>query len=100
MTDDRFFNGSYTNGASIAELDQSKPEEKLSEGDTITAEVNNIGKDYANFIWDAQSELFGSNPLFSGPPANVKGNISNGAIGFFAAYSVTRAKAITHAIKR
>jgi hypothetical protein len=100
VTDDRFFNGSYTNGASIAELDQSKPEEKLSEGDTITAEVNNIGKDYANFIWDAQSELFGSNPLFSGPPSNVKGNISNGAIGFFAAYSVTRSKAITHAIKR
>jgi hypothetical protein len=98
VTDDRFFNGNYTNGASIANLDQSKPEEVLAEGDTITAEVNNIGKEYASFIWDAQSELFGSNPLFSGPPANVKGNINNGAIGFFSAYSVTRAKAITPVI--
>jgi hypothetical protein len=95
VTDDRFFNGNYTNGASIANLDQSKKEEIIKEGDTITAEVNNIGKEYASFIWDAQSELFGSNPLFSGPPANVKGNISNGAIGFFSAYSITRAKAIT-----
>jgi hypothetical protein len=95
VTDDRFFNGNYTNGASIANLDQSKKEEMLKEGDTITAEVNSIGKEYASFIWDAQSELFGSNPLFSGPPANVKGNISNGAIGFFSAYSITRAKAIT-----
>jgi hypothetical protein len=99
VIDDRFFNGNYTNGASIAELDQSKPEEKLEEGDTVKAEVNSIGKEYANFIWDAQSELFGSNPLFSGPPANVKGNINNGAIGFFAAYSVTRAFAITPMVK-
>jgi hypothetical protein len=34
----------------------------------------------------------GSNPLFSGPPANVKGNISNGAIGFFAAYTTSRSR--------
>jgi len=100
VTDDRFFNGNYTNGASIANLDQSEPDEILSEGDTVTAEVNSIGKEYASFIWDAQSELFGSNPLFSGPPANVKGNINNGAIGFFSAYSVTRAQVVTPAVKK
>lgn len=100
VTDDRFFNGNYTNGATIANLDQSEAEEILSEGDTVTAEVNSIGNEYASFIWDAQSELFGSNPLFSGPPANVKGNINNGAIGFFSAYSVTRARAVTPAIKK
>jgi hypothetical protein len=95
VTDDRFFNGTYTYGATIAYLEQGSQEEGLNTGDEITIELNNIGKEYANFLWDAQSELFGSNPLFSGPPANVKGNISNGAIGFFAAYSVTRASAIT-----
>jgi hypothetical protein len=26
-------------------------------------------------------------PFFTGPPANVKGNITHGAVGFFAAYS-------------
>jgi hypothetical protein len=95
VTDDRFFNGNYIKGAIIAEMDQSIAEYVLTEGDTVTAEMNSIGKEYADFIWDAQAELFGSNPLFSGPPANVKGNINNGAIGFFAAYSITRASVIT-----
>lgn len=95
VTDDRFFNGNYTYGATIAYLDQGSPEEGLNPGDKITVELNSIGKEYAIFLWDAQSELFGSNPLFSGPPANVKGNINNGAIGFFAAYSVSRSCSIT-----
>ncbi len=94
VIDDKFFNGNYIAGASIAFLDQDSPDERLASGDTITAEINSIGKDYASFIQEAQSELFGSNPLFSGPPANVKGNISNGAFGFFAAYSITRGYAI------
>jgi hypothetical protein len=100
VTDDRFFNGNYTNGATIGMLNQSISEEVLNAGDTVTAEVNNIGKEYANFLWDTQSELFGSNPLFSGPPANAKGNINNGAIGFFAAYSVARAIVITPYLQR
>jgi len=53
-----------------------------------------INREYNDFLSDAQIELQGSNPLFSGPPANVKGNISNGAFGFFSAYSATRSYAI------
>jgi hypothetical protein len=90
VTDDRFFNGNYAYGAPIAYLQQDKNDEILKEGDTVTVEMNSIGSGYANFIWEAQSEIRGSNPLFSGPPANVKGNINNGAIGFFAAYSASR----------
>jgi hypothetical protein len=95
VTDDKYFNGSYTNGAAIAYLRQDSPKEGLSTGDKITVELNSIGKDYADFLWAAQSELYGSNPLFSGPQANVRGNISNGAVGFFAAYSATRSYTIT-----
>jgi hypothetical protein len=94
VTDDRFFNGNYIYGAPIAYLQQGKDDEILKVGDTVSVEMNSIGADYANFIWEAQSEVRGSNPLFSGPPANVKGNINNGAIGFFAAYSVSRSYAI------
>jgi hypothetical protein len=94
VTDDRFFNGNYAYGAPIAYLQQHKDDEVLLEGDTVTVEMNSIGKSYANFIWEAQTEAGQSNPLFSGPPANVKGNISNGALGFFSAYSVTRAYTI------
>jgi hypothetical protein len=94
VTDDRFFNGNYANGAPIAYLRQSVDDEKLQTGDTISVELNSIGSGYANFIWEAQAEVNGTNPLFSGPPSNVKGNINNGAVGFFAAYSVTRAYTI------
>ena len=99
VTDDKFFNGNYTNGATVAYLQQASANEGLSPGDTVTVEVNSIGKEYYNFVIEAQTELRGSNPLFSGPPANVKGNINNGAIGFFTAYSTTRSSALTPALK-
>lgn len=94
VTDDRFFNGGYLQGASVAFFDQGEENERLGSGDEITVELNVITKEYAGFIWDAQSELWGSNPLFSGPPANVRGNLNNGAIGFFATYALSRASAI------
>jgi hypothetical protein len=94
VTDDRFFNGNYAYGAPIAYLRQHENDEILIKGDTVFVEMNSIGSAYANFIWEAQAEVQGSNPLFSGPPANVKGNIDNGAIGFFAAYSLSRAYTI------
>ncbi len=91
VTDDRFFNGYYVNGATVAYLDQGINEERLTSGDIVVVEINNLSEEYASFIWDSQSEIRGSYPLFSGPPANVKGNISNGAIGFFSAHAVRRA---------
>ncbi len=94
VTDDRLFNGNYIYGAPIGYIQQNKVDEKLKAGDTITVEMNSIGKDYESFILEAQSEVRGSFPLFSGPPANVKGNLSNGAIGFFAVYSITRASTV------
>lgn len=100
VTDDLFFNGNYTNGLPIAYLDQGNSDQGLRPGDTITAEVNSIEKEYFNFLVEAQTELFGSNPLFSGPPANVKGNMNNGAVGYFTAYSATRSYAITPEFKK
>ena len=99
VTDDVFFNGNYTNGATIAYLQQGSEQESLKPGDIVTAEVNSIGNDYFSFVMEAQAELRGSNPLFSGPPANIKGNISNGGVGFFNAYSVTRSSAKVPAFK-
>ena len=92
VTDDRFFNGQYIQGAPIAYLSQSEEDERLVSGDTLEVEIFRITKEYYDFISDAQSELRGSNPLFSGPGANIRSNISNGAIGFFTAYPISRAK--------
>jgi hypothetical protein len=91
VTDDRFFNGNYINGIAVGYLDQSIKEQRLIPGDSMLVEMNNTGEGYANFLLECQSEIIGSYPLFTGPPANIKGNINNGAIGFFAAYSVSRA---------
>lgn len=90
ISDDRFFNGNYTNGAAVYYLMEQNPDEVVNPGDTITLVMASITKEYYNFIVELMDETFEyRNPLFSGPPANVSTNISNGAIGFFAAYSNT-----------
>ena len=88
VTDDAFYNGNYTNGIGVGYLDQSKKSEVLRVGDTVTFQGCNITKEYYNFIVTLQTETGYQNPMFSGPPANVTSNISNGAVGFFAAYGV------------
>jgi hypothetical protein len=87
ITDDRLFNGSYTNGAAVGFLRKDYPRENVFPGDVITVQIAGITREYLYFIYDVQIEAGYKNPLISGPPANIKGNISKGAIGFFAAYS-------------
>lgn len=94
ISDDRFFNGNYTNGIAVGYLDPSNPQEKLEPGDTVTLKMSGITKEYYNFIYELQDVTFEyRNPLFSGPPANVSTNIPN-ASGFFAAYSTTYSSTI------
>jgi hypothetical protein len=88
VAEDDFFNGSYTNGIGVGYLDQSNEREVLQTGDTVTFQGCNITQEYYDFIITLQAETGFQTPLFSGPPANVKGNIDNGAVGFFAAYGV------------
>jgi len=87
VVDDVLYNGNYTNGIGVAFLDQSYEHQKLLPGDIVTLRVSRITEDYTNFLWQVQEEVSYSIPLFSGPPANVKGNIDKGGFGAFAAYS-------------
>jgi hypothetical protein len=87
VTDDLFYNGSYTNGVGIGYLSPSEGED-IMPGDKITVRMGRITEEYYNYHWEVISETGYNNPLFGGPPANIKGNISNGAMGFFSAYSV------------
>jgi hypothetical protein len=89
VTNDDFFNGNYTNGIGVGYLDQSNENEVLHAGDVVTFQGCSISEDYYNFVITLQSETGFQTPLFSGPPANVKGNINNGAVGFFEAYGVS-----------
>ena len=94
ITDDEFYNGNYTNGIGVGYLNQSIKRERLYDGDVITFQAANIEESHARFIWQLQEEAGYQLPLFSGPPANVNGNISGGAIGYFAAYAVTYSSVI------
>jgi len=75
-------------------LNQENRRYRLSQGDTLTVQVESITPEYAIFIENAQQELWGSIPLFSSPPANVETNIrclspnsKTEISGFFTAYS-------------
>lgn len=94
VVDDLLYNGNYTNGIGVGYFDQSKDYQKLLPGDKVTLRVARITKDYTDFLWQLQQEVSYQTPLFSGPPANVKGNINNGAFGAFGAYSTSYASKI------
>jgi hypothetical protein len=92
---DDFYNGGYLYyGFALAYLDDSTERERLYPGDTVTFELNQIDQSYYDFVGDAQWEIFGYNPLFSGPPANVRSNVDHGGQGIFTAYSIQRASAL------
>ncbi len=78
---DIFNNGEYIDGESVAIIE--------SVADSLEVQVMSmsIGEDYAWFINDAIFNYM-PNMFFSPPKANVQGNISNGAFGFFLATSV------------
>ena len=88
------FEGKYYDGISVYFLNETKPDELVKPGDTITLELNGITEDYFNFITGIITEYQPKNPIFSGPSANVVTNLtsstSNNVSGFFAAYSIKR----------
>ncbi len=88
---DDFFTDNYIAGLPVGFLDDDNEDEVVVPGDEVTLVISSITEDYYNFIVEAQNEIFGNNPLFSGPPANVSSNIEgDDAVGVFAAYSIER----------
>ncbi len=86
ITDDRYFNGNYIYGATAVYINNDHYWETLRPGDKVKLQMSGITKEYYNFISQVREAGY-SIPFFSGPPANVIGNISDGAVGFFSAYS-------------
>jgi hypothetical protein len=93
VSDDLFYNGSYMNGIDVFYLNNANKWATIYPGDTIMLQMSGITKEYYDFI--NQVSMSGFNiPFFTGPPANIKGNVSNGGVGFFAAYSNSYAKVV------
>jgi len=94
VVSDEFYDGGFTNGIGVGFLNQSRKDQRLRPGDVITFRASSITEGYANFVWEVQDEVSFSTPLFSGPPANVVGNLSDGAVGYFTSYSVLYASTV------
>lgn len=90
VTDDRFFNGNNTNGLMVMYLRANE----VLPGDTITIILSSITKDYFEFFIELQTEAGHSNPLFSGPPANISSNVQPDGLGFFSTQSIVRASVV------
>lgn len=93
VSDDKFYNGSYMNGVDVIYINNENTWETFHPGDTVMLQMSGISREYYYFIDQVRQSGF-SIPFFSGPPANVQGNISNGGIGFFAAFSNSFAKTV------
>jgi hypothetical protein len=87
---DELFDTGYIPGIPVAFLSDDDPREAVNTGDTIGLELHCIEQAYYDFVTEAQLEIAGYYPLFSGPPSNVSSNIKNGALGLFTAYSIQR----------
>jgi len=85
--DDRFIDGTYANGVWVHSFYNDDDEYALSVGDTVTLRMSCIDESFYKYVVALQEETRTSIPLFSGPPANLPGNISNGALGYFTAIS-------------
>jgi hypothetical protein len=94
ITDDVFFNGNSTNGYPVLWLDQKKEHEKVVPGDVLELELMSITEDYFKFILECRISSGFQTPMFSSTPGNVRTNLTNGAMGYFAAYSVSRASTV------
>ncbi len=93
FSDDLFDSGDLP-GFPVGFLSDDDPRQAVHPGDTVTFELESIDQAYYDFVIDAQLEILGNIPLFSGPSANIRSNISNGGMGIFAAYSILRASTI------
>lgn len=79
---DELINGSYFNGNKLQNV-YAKP------GNRITLQMASITKEYFNYAVAVLKETIYNDGVFKPAPANLEGNISNGALGFFVTYTET-----------
>jgi hypothetical protein len=89
FADDSWVNGNYIYGMTVYQV-------KAAPGDSVGIEMYSISKEYYEFMYSLNVESGGFGGPFSGPPANIKGNVSNGALGYFQACMVQRVKTVVH----
>lgn len=77
---DILINGSYLNGLKVQTV-EARP------GTRVSLQMASISRDYYNYSIAILKETVYNTGPFKPAPASLKGNISNGALGFFYAYN-------------
>lgn len=87
LTNDDFVDGAYINGGTIYQLRK----ESFKNKDSIVVGIETIAitEEFYDFIFAALLETEFRGTPFDGPPANVPGNISNGALGYFSVLNIS-----------
>jgi len=101
--DDTSINGQYIDGLPIEYFPDVKDKSKFSDddiknmtfmadNDSVKFELCHITKGYYRFLQQCQFEKDGEDPFFGGPLSNIETNISNGGVGYFAAFAISEAR--------
>jgi hypothetical protein len=88
FVDDTFVNGAYLPGLTMF------MDVKAIAGDTILVETRSLTRRYYDFLVTLMLETSWNQGGGAGPPSNIKGNMSNGAIGYFAAHAVSQSAVV------
>lgn len=91
FVEDGVYDGIYIEDVEIDFLDI---ETEATVGDTVLLEQYNIGAEAYEVFIGIMNETQWNGGLFDAPPANVKTNLSNGALGFWGAAGVSEAVTI------
>lgn len=86
FSSDDFVDGAYIPGL---ELYYFAPEDLTNDTSEVKVDMLSIPRNYYEFLIAASLETVWNGGPFDGPPANIKGNLSNGALGFFLASDVS-----------
>lgn len=89
FTDDKMFNGNYTHGIGVVYFRNVSDKQLFKIGDEVVLQMSGITQEHFTYMNEVLRSTSFQNPMFGGPPANVKGNLSDGAFGFFSTYSNT-----------
>jgi hypothetical protein len=87
FANDEFVNGNYVSDFAVYRIAEADIDTVPT---TVTLEMHSVSKEYYAFLSALMVETVWRGSPWDGPPADLPGNVSNGATGFFRASDVKR----------
>lgn len=90
LWDDQIGSGFHLNGLPLFFFRSDTERHIAHAGMDVEMVVRNYTAEYYQYIQDVRAVVSPQVPVFSGAPSNCRGNVSGGAFGYFAVFSVDR----------